>query len=293
MRINLVGPFVVNAPFGTDIVFQKGLETLGHEVTACDPNIASISSLPVADFTVIFKSALGQEGQLKPSMGKVVVYQPDDIRFPHIKRMLVEISYYSESVLLFRDPDPADRSFLNGIGYSNVGYVPVTADPAVYYPMDVDKVYDFCFIGSMGGGPEHAHRHEMVSLLRQEGFNVAAGYANYDQARLIMNQSRVVLNHASEPVLGFGAGVGFQCRHFEAGFSGACLLSNEVLSKESELVSNFVRFKDRASFVSMAKWLIEDERSRYDMSIALHTEMFEKHLPEHRAKMMTDFLESL
>jgi hypothetical protein len=110
MNLNLIGPFCVNNPFGTEIAFAKGLKRMGHGVNTVDPNVESQFEAidRDADATVVFKSCVGHEDRLLTGLrGPVVIYQPDDARFPHIKKMMLDMRRWSDLFLSFDSYAPA------------------------------------------------------------------------------------------------------------------------------------------------------------------------------------------
>lgn len=292
MKINVIGPFTVNAPFATEIAFSKGLRANGHQVVEYDPNVDSVDVLERdADFTLVFKTALDHNDILL-EMPNVVLYQPDDVRFPHIQQMLVQMRRYSEHLLVFRKIGTIPEQ-LHWLDFKTIHTLPVTSDPDIYYPVECEKDIDFCFIGSLGSYSAHWQRHEMIDVLKAEGHNVIWGSTqDVSVIRQMYNRAKVVLNHASDESLPFGQGYGYQCRHFEAGMTRSCLLSNREL-EEDILIRSFVRFIDKADLISLAKELMDSEATRKMMANLLYDEVMEKHHPVVRAKELTDILESL
>jgi hypothetical protein len=54
MRINVVGAFIRNAPFGTELAFKRGFDRLGgHSVTYIDPSYPDQRWDYDADATVV------------------------------------------------------------------------------------------------------------------------------------------------------------------------------------------------------------------------------------------------
>jgi spore maturation protein CgeB len=171
----------------------------------------------------------------------------------------------------------------------------LTADTELYHNIpDVKKDIDFCFVGSLTWGANHAGRRRMVDLLNGAGFKVLALSDVYDISKIVhvYNRSKVILNHATDVGQPFGSGYGYQCRHFEAGFTKACLLSNTVINDDSSL-NNFFRFSDEHSLIKMAKFLILHEDQREGMAQLLYDELNVSHRPEHRAQEMVDFIGTL
>ncbi len=294
MRINIVGAFIRNAPFGTEIAFRKGLERIGgHQLTIIDPSYPDQRFDYGADATIVFKTGGQYSDELLKCGGKRVVYQPDDMRFPHIQQMMHEMLQYCDYALTF-DKDGAQMAV--EFGYKAAQRLIVTADDELYHNVPgMKKDIDFCFVGSLTGGQSHASRRRMVEVLTQNGFKVLAVSDLYNIPAIvnIYNRSRVVLNHATDVGQPFGQGFGYQCRHFEAGFTGACILSN-LVTNEDALDGFVATFDDEESLLERASYLSGDGKKEASwLGETLYYELQNKHMPEHRALEIVDFLGSL
>lgn len=289
MRLNLVGPFVVNSPFGTEIAFKKGLELIGHEVNAVDPNLPDQIFWDNVDATIVFKTAKEYNAMIPHLGGIKIVYQPDDFRFPHIRQMMHEMRDYCDFALSFDDTSAAA---IVESGYQHARSLLVTADPDLYKKMpSVTKDLDFVFVGSLSGDSCHASRLKMLKILQAAGFKVAYVYGLYDIPKIVelYNRAKVVLNHATDVGQQFGTGYGYQCRHFETGFSGACLLTNTELGERK--IQSIVRFSDEQMLIERAKELLDSCELRESYADNLYQEMNDFHRPEHRAAEITAFIE--
>jgi hypothetical protein len=305
VRLNVVGPCIVNAPFATELAFVFGLQQLGYQVTTFDPNVESPDVLDRdADFTIVFKTALQHNAVLKTLSHPVVLYQPDDIRFPHIKQMIREMREYSEHLITFRHisrtDDPDEWALIDDLGFKTREHLMVTAHPDVYHPPyeEVVKDIDFCFIGSIGDHSCHWQRLHMVNLLRSAGWRVLCGQTqDIDLILSSMARSRVVLNHASGTDIPFGVGQGYQCRHFEVGYTGAALLSNRIhgegpANHGMRGIENFVRFDGDESLLQRAAELIHGSTWR-DLGERLRREVRDNNSPFVRACQLTSILERI
>ena len=297
MRLNLIGPFVVNAPFGTEIAFAKGLRRIGHEVIEVDPNIPESFPDLTADATVVFKDCVGREEEfLGPLLEchrpghKIVMYQPDDARFPHIRRMIRRMGQYGDLFLSF---DDHGAKVALEYGYRAAETLLLTADDELYCPspVPIERDIDVSFIGSLGDPVAHASRRRMCEIVQAEadrrGWKTAFGSTQHIPTILdVYRRSKVVLNHATDVGQGFGQGYGLQCRHFEVGMTGTTLVSNTLIpdgfkigffrfSSEDDLVQTI----DRASSCHMitGPWLRDD--------------IMHDHMPQHRAAQLIDFIE--
>lgn len=294
MRINLVGAFVRNAPFGTEIAFKKGFDRIGnHSVTTCDTSYENQPWDLEADVTVVFKWMENNYWDLlSATKGKKIVYQPDDLRFPHIKQMMQSMRKYCDYAFTF-DDDGARLAI--EYGYKKAQRLLLTADDELYHPLqDVKKDIDVSFVGSLSGGGNHRSRMRMCQLVDSiPGIKTAFvnGLYNIEELNSIYNRSKIVLNHATDVGQPFGHGFGYQCRHFEAGFTRACILSNQI---DNEIaLANVEQFHDEDSLIGKVNMLLSNETYRHSLANGLYAELMAEHRPQHRAAEMIRFIERL
>ena len=292
MRLNLIGPFVVNAPFGTEIAFSKGLKRTGHTVIEVDPNLdKGLDGMDqTADATLVFKSCCGNERHLKRLKGPVVVYQPDDARFPHIREMMLLMRNYSDLFLSF---DHYGAGTARQMGYRDAETLLLTADDELYCPGESLRDIDVSFIGSLGDPVAHASRRRMCEIVQREAdkreWKTAFGTTqDIPQILSIYRRSKVVLNHATDVGQGFGTGFGLQCRHFEVGMTRTCLLSNMHAGLPFPLVTP--EFFDESSLIFQLEWLLGDTEAREHHEGFLYDQIQAAHLPQHRAVQLVNFI---
>jgi hypothetical protein len=295
MKLNLVGPFIVNFPLGTEIAFSKGLKQLGHEVFEVDPNIdvQMVGLRNDADVTVVFKSCVGSEKYLKGLNGPIVVYQPDDARFQHIRSMMVEMKKYSDLFLSF---DDYGTVVAKSMGYKSAETLLLTADPELYSPDDsLIRDIDISFIGSLGDPVAHASRRKMISIVESHaklrGWRTAFGQTQ-DMPVLvdIYRRSKIVLNHATDVGQAFGHGFGLQCRHFEVGMTSSCLLSNTILgASETANSMPFLKFDSEDSLMTKIEYLLESG-AWADLGEEMFKNMQSNHMPVKRSQELVDFI---
>lgn len=295
MKINIVGAFIRNHPFGSEIAFKKGFDRLGgHTINTIDTSYPDQKFMKDADLTIVFKWMEGDYWQdLKETSGIKIVYQPDDSRFPHIRKMMEEMRKFCDYAFTF-DNDGAQIA--REIGYKDAKCLLLTADDDLYRNIPGSKKhYDFCFIGSMTGGPSHKSRQQMVSLIAQEfpqsPLCFASDVYNIESIVAAYNTSKIILNHATDVGQRFGTGYGYQCRHFEAGFTNACVLSNVVLNEKK--LYNFVSYNSTQDLLEKAAYLLSDEQSRKAYAANFYMELKTHHRPEHRAQEVLDFVKGL
>lgn len=299
MKLNLIGPFVVNAPFGTEIAFAKGLKRIGVDVVEIDPNIADCRKPDhLADATIVFKSCVGREAELLQSLKHpIVVYQPDDARFPHIRQMMLNMRRYSDLFLSF---DEYGATAAKTMGYRAAETLLLTADDELYCPSpeSIERDIDVCFIGSMGDPVAHASRRRMCEIVAAEsakrGWKFVYGQSQ-DIPKVIdaYRRSKVVINHATDVGQPFGKGYGIQCRHFEVGMTNTPLVSNSLYDKTD---LPFATYDDELSLLTAVEYFIENREVSpgmvaAEMGPALFDCIRAKHMPEHRAAQLVDFIE--
>lgn len=291
MKLNVVGAFIRNAPFGTEIAFAKGLRLIGVEVNEIDPSYDNQVFDKDADATLLFKwiDAGKYREELKACKGPKIVYQPDDYRFSHIKSMMKEMRNVCDFALTY--DDEAAKNIKNDFQYKLTKKMLLTADPTLYRQLLLkQRDVDFCFIGSLTGGTNHASRAKMLQILKSEGFKVLYATNVYDIEKIveIYNRSKVVLNHATDIGQPFGKGWGLQCRHFEVGFTGTCLLSNVVYGGSE--INNIFTFENEKQLIKVAKFLLDNPHYTNVSGIALKAELDLAHKPEHRAREILNFI---
>lgn len=293
MRINLVGAFIRNAPFGTEIAFKKGFQALGgHLVNCIDTSYPGQVWDMEADVTIVFKWMEAYWMDLQLCKGKKIVYQPDDIRFPHIRKMMADMRSYCDYALTY---DEEAAKIAGSLGYKKSQKLLLTADPDLYRHLPgTKKDIDVCFVGSLTGGPNHQSRMKMCQIASSLGLKTKFTTDLYDIDEIvrIYNRSKIVLNHATDVGQPFGSGYGLQCRHFEAGFTKACVLSNYIINDDGA-VKNFPLFGDVRTLVEQIKELISDDSLREGYAERLYAELNANHRPEHRAREIVEFLGTL
>lgn len=293
MRINLVGAFIRNYPFGTEIAFKKGFERLGgHDIFVYDPSRPESSKLcEEADVTVVFK-CMDDWLPVDRCAGKKIVYQPDDLRYPHIKELMREARKHCDYALTY--DDEAARLCKTDFGYLDSERLLLTADDELYRPMNLaTKTLDFCFIGNMTHPTNHLSRRRVIKILGDR-YNVGFAEGVFDVRHIayLYNSARVVVNHATDVGQPFGSGYGYQCRHFEVGLTRTCFLSNDVIGDDGSLVG-FLTFKDEKHLVDIADCLMKNVGFRNLQANHLYENVTSFHLPQHRAEQMHKFFKRI
>lgn len=293
MRWNIVGAFKRNAPFGTEIAFQKGLERVGETITILDPSYPDMKLDNNPDVTLIFKWL--DEGvyreKIKTLPGLKIVYQVDDLRFSHIKDMMKSMLDICDYALTF-DDDGATLALQ--YGYKKAQKLLLTADNQLYKRMSIkDKDIDVSFVGSLSHGYNHRSRMKMLDIVSKLGIRLFVANELFDIGKIceVYNRSHIVLNHATDVGQKFGHGYGYQCRHFEAGFTGACVLSNII--DNDNTIKSIVTFDSELTLINKIKMLLNDVNETKRIGNKLRHELYGSHLPEYRAAELINFVKGL
>ena len=290
MKINLVGAFVRNYPFGTEIAFKKGFERIGsHELFIYDPSRPEASKLcEKADVTVVFK-CMDNWTPVDLCDGVKVIYQPDDLRYPHIKALMAEARLHCDYALTY--DDEAARLCRSEFSYLDSEKLLLTADDELYRPMEVmTKTMDFCFIGNLSHPTNHVSRRRVLQILGDAGYKVGFSDGLFDVRRIahLYNSAKVVVNHATDVGQPFGSGYGYQCRHFEVGMTKSCLLTNKVVDDDKSL-GGFNTFSSEKELLEQAAYLTSHPLKALVSGDALYYNIHKEHLPQHRAEQMHNF----
>ncbi|MHB8407890.1 MAG: glycosyltransferase family protein [Acidiferrobacterales bacterium] len=320
MKFNIVGAFIRNKPFGTEIAYAKGLEREGHEVQTIDPGYPDQKFLQDADATIVFKwldpgTPYWREAKRIPGMK--ILYQPDDARFPHIHQMMNGMRGLCDYAFMF--DDSGAEMAVKKFGYKAAAKLLLTADDELYKPYrdnrnwegvpvtgnallhrpiykavyPVRKLYDVGFIGSFSFGPNHAGRRRMCETLQRAGFDVAVVHDVFDVELLckFVSETKILLNHATDTGANpFGHGFGYQCRHFEMGMAYSCLLSNVV--DNDTVLKGFETFGSEAELVEKVHQLLLNDQERERLAEELYQDIRANHLPQHRARDIVRFVEA-
>lgn len=289
MRINMVGAFIRNNPHGTEIAFHKGMQQYGgFEINTVDPSVSNQTYDYNADVTMVFK-CLDDWSEVDKCEGKKVVYQPDDIRYTHIQELMKDARKHCDYALTY-DLEAANIA-KNDFGFLETERLLLTADPDLYKPMDdVKKQYDFCFVGNFSHPANHTSRRKMLEVLHKISKSIVFANAFYNIPAVVQlyNRTRVILNHVTDVGTGFGGGYGYQCRHFEAGMTRSCLLSNKVLNDDGSL-TGFVIFDSEEHLLEQAAELLVNKQRRENYAKLLYDDIKERHMPVDRAEQLYKF----
>lgn len=296
MKLNMIGSFVRNAPFGTEIAFEKGLKEIGVDVATWDPSSNMGTHWHSSPDAIIMFKDHGSHAhdviEYCKSNGAIsIVYQPDDMRAPGIHDMMKDLRDICDYAFTF---DQYGAATALDLGYEKTEQLLLTADTSLYFPIEgIQKDIDFCFVGNFCNSIMHKSRIKMINLLKGAGHNVIAT-TTFDTHLIntLYNRSKVVINHATDVGQPFAHGYGIQCRHFEAGFTGAAFLTNSILDVSSDLPQNMSTFHSEDDLLKVASYLIKPV-SPTRSGKKLYAELMKNHRPVHRARQIVNFIEGV
>jgi GT2 family glycosyltransferase/tetratricopeptide (TPR) repeat protein/2-polyprenyl-3-methyl-5-hydroxy-6-metoxy-1,4-benzoquinol methylase len=110
--------------------------------------------------------------------------------------------------------DGAER--LRREGIASAAWLPLACDPEIHRKHDVEKQYDFAFVGHIFPGP----RAELIDLLRRRYRQHFVGNAYFEDMARIYSESRAVFNRSLKNDVNM--------RVFEALACGSLLLTNRI-----------------------------------------------------------------
>lgn len=287
MKILLVGPVRVNFPHAAELSFKKGLEQAGCTVETLDPNIPDQHVPNDCDAVLVFKNAYGYNDRIRAAAPISILYQPDDARFIHIRKMLGEMREHCDFLLSF-DKTSA-RISKETFGYRLSEEMLLTADPDLYTPVEALVDADFAFVGSLGDPMAHRSRNLMVQALRGQGYRVVTSH-EHDPTKVskVYRSAKVVLNHATDVGQRFGQGYGWQQRHFEVAMTKSCLLSNE---NDRDELRSWCRFSSPGTLLERARELMSyTTAQRAELGESLYREAIELHSPIVRGRQIMEFI---
>ncbi len=129
-------------------------------------------------------------------------------------------------------------------------WLPLACDPGTYRPLDLEKRYDWCFVGNVAG-----ERQALLEAVRAEIPNGFIGNAYFAEANRIYNQSWLALN----PTIGNDINM----RFFEAQATSALMLASRCHNGEADLFAAAEHFDDAADCVArMRGWLADKPAAR-------------------------------
>jgi hypothetical protein len=133
----------------------------------------------------------------------------------------------------------------------------------------------------------------MLKIVQNMGLKLVVANELFDIGKIceLYNRSKIVLNHATDVGQPFGQGFGYQCRHFEAGFCHTTVLSNKIVNDET--LKYVAQFSNETELVDCVKKILGSRGLQYTLADGLYNELNAKHLPEHRAQEMVEFVRSI
>jgi len=216
LRVHLVSARWANHPWGFGNDVYDALEEMGVEVIDTDFRLdrRHLAGLLRQDAHLTF--VLKGEG-IPPELirripSPTVLWYPDDLMVTlHGPR---HIAHNGGAFDLVYGISRWDLGEYRRCGVAEVRWLPLACNPRLHRKLDLPKVHDVCFVGSI-----YPNRAALLARLEQR-FDLLVTRAYTEEMVRIYNQSKIVLN------LGVGRG-NIPHRIFEALACGSLLLTNE------------------------------------------------------------------
>ena len=157
--------------------------------------------------------------------------------------------------------DPASAVFLRAEGFEPLAVHPLPVSEDLFYPEDVPRDFDACFLGW-----STPHREAYLSVLQGRYRTVHVAHGMFDEdARRLMNRSKLVVNLHCHDYLNF------ENRCVQALFCGRPLVSEELSGGYLTPGDDYLLARSPAELLEHARLVIESDgrqrpRPRFDRS---------------------------
>jgi spore maturation protein CgeB len=174
-------------------------------------------------------------------------------------------------------------------------YFPLASDPNVYYPQQIEKIYDIGFIGHCYG-----LREIMIRDLEKRGLRVQAHGTGWPAGRIPYDENNRFFN-SCKVILGVG-NVGYcndlftlKLRDFDALMSGGVYVThyNPALASLFENEKDLVLCKNIDEFELKIKTLLSNEEMRQRISLSAVSVARSKHTYENRFERLDNLFKAL
>jgi GT2 family glycosyltransferase/tetratricopeptide (TPR) repeat protein/2-polyprenyl-3-methyl-5-hydroxy-6-metoxy-1,4-benzoquinol methylase len=168
----------------------------------------------------------------------------------------------------------AGAEALRGAGIASATWLPLACDPEIHSKHDVEKQYDFAFVGHVFPGP----RAELLETLRRRYLSHFVGHAYFEEMARIYSAARTVFNRSLKDDLNM--------RVFEALGCGSLLLTDAVDSNgQAELFRDGVHlatYRDAGELLDKLAFYLAREPLREEIAAAGRAEALARHTYLHR-----------
>jgi GT2 family glycosyltransferase/tetratricopeptide (TPR) repeat protein len=160
------------------------------------------------------------------------------------------------------------------IGLGSALWLPLACDPEIHCKHDIDKSFDFCFIGNLFPG----YRQELVELLQKCFLNHLVGQRFFDDMARAYSASRLVFNRSIRNDVNM--------RVFEALACGSLLLTNDLAENgQADMfldARHFASYVDADELLYKANYYLANESVRERIAAAGRAEVLLHHTYRHR-----------
>ncbi|QDT40357.1 SPBc2 prophage-derived glycosyltransferase SunS [Gimesia alba] len=172
---------------------------------------------------------------------------------------------------------------LQNKGISSALWLPLACDPEIHRPYQVEKQYDFSFVGNLIG----QERCDLLNTLVQKYPDHFIGQKYFEEMARIYSASRVVFNHSVKNDINM--------RVFEALGCGSLLLTNDLAENgQAELFSegqHFATYTCPEEMLDKVDYYLKHESEREKLARQGHELAFSQHTYQHRMQALLTSIE--
>jgi GT2 family glycosyltransferase/2-polyprenyl-3-methyl-5-hydroxy-6-metoxy-1,4-benzoquinol methylase len=173
---------------------------------------------------------------------------------------------------------------LRKAGISSASWLPLACDPEIHRPYQMDKTFDFCFIGHLFAGP----RTDLVQLLQQRFPSHFVGERYFEEMAKTYSASRVIFNRSIRNDINM--------RVFEALACGSLLMTNDLSENgQADLFRDGVHlatYQDAEELVDKISFYLNHEGKRERIAAAGRAQVLAKNTYRHRMEWLLRKVES-
>lgn len=167
-------------------------------------------------------------------------------------------------------------------GISNVFWLPLACDPNIHGKVEINKIYDVGFVGTV---PNNSNRRKSLLERIESRFNLSCERKFMDEMAEHYSKSKIVFNNAINNDLNM--------RVFEALCSGSLLVTDNAKGSGLEEMfqsKNHLVFYDDKNLEDVITYYLENDEEREEIAKQGRQEVLENHTYDHRAVQLIDVL---
>lgn len=258
MKILLVGPYFANAGHGAECGIADAIIELGHSLAILDPRVGLLSDEGqrtawigeeriAADLVLCPGPGIAEKVYLSKTWDYLkcikVLWNSEPIRLQNYRDKIAAQKKLFNFFFIF---DESEIPLYHDLGIGAVGFLPQAFNPKFYRPLpDTEVLYDFCFIGSIGGkwsNREYFLKRVQKFCLENNKSLCINTIFDAQTVNYVYNMHRVVLNLGLYlPELGRPEDLrarGFTQRIFESIGAGRVCVTHEMEKEHSGFLEN-------------------------------------------------------